>query len=412
MLNKSISPWWTVGAGAAASAFGSGTIMVYAFGILSLGLASEFGWSPATIASLFTAFLAGSGIGFALLGRWISRVGIRLPSALFAAVFGLTFSAVGIMPPSPQWLAVLFLIIGISGAACTVLPYTVAVAGFFDGRRGLALGIVVAGSGIGAFTLPQIARHAAAVIGWRGGFALIGFLAAVLPLIALTFFVRTPPGMIASRTRKADGSGRRTIGQIYFSNRTFWLILAAILAVSVAAFGGMSSLVMLFTGRGFSSGTIATILSVVGLVSWAGRLAVGYLLDRIFAPCLTAVVMLLAAAGLLVLIFAHSPWLACLGAIFISLALGAEADMLSFLVSRYFPLKEFSQVTGLIWVVWAWSGGLGAALAAGAVTRYQSYSPALAGFALLLLAGAFLISRLGPYRNPVHASAERMEAGS
>ena len=412
MLNKPISPWWTVAAGAAASAFGSGTIMVYAFGILSLGLTSEFGWSPATVASLFTAFLAGSGIGFALLGRWISRAGIRLPSALFAMIFGLTFSAVGIMPPSPPWFALLFLIIGISGAACTVLPYTVAVAGFFDGRRGLALGIVVAGSGIGAFALPQIARHASAAFGWRGGFALIGFLAAFLPLIALTFFVRTPPGMIASRTRNAGGVDRRTIAQIYLANRSFWLILAAILPVSVAAFGGMSSLVPLFTGRGFSSGTVATILSVVGLASWIGRLAVGYLLDRVFAPYLTAGVMLLAAAGLMILILADSPWAACVGAICVSLALGAEADMLSFLVSRYFPLKEFSQVTGLIWVVWAWSGGVGAALAAGAVTQYQSYGPALAGFAILLLAGAFLICRLGAYRNPVHSSTETALAGS
>src|SRR3954470_19762185 len=139
MFNRAISPWWTVASGTVSGTVNAGTVMVYAFGILTLGLMKEFGWSREVIASGFTAFLIGSGLGLAGLGWLISRYGIRAPSAVLAAVAGLSFLTVGVMPPSPILFATLLLLVGIGGAATTAFPFAVAVSGFFDAHRGLAL---------------------------------------------------------------------------------------------------------------------------------------------------------------------------------------------------------------------------------------------------------------------------------
>ena len=45
MFNRAISPWWTVASGTVGGTMNAGTVMVYAFGILTLGPMKEFGWS-------------------------------------------------------------------------------------------------------------------------------------------------------------------------------------------------------------------------------------------------------------------------------------------------------------------------------------------------------------------------------
>jgi MFS family permease len=408
MVNRAISPWWTVASGTVSGTVNAGTVMVYAFGILTLGLMKEFGWSREVIASAFTAFLIGSGVGLAWLGWLISRYGIRAPSALLAAVAALSLFAVGVMPPSPILFATLFLLVGIGGAATTALPFAVAVSGFFDARRGVALGIVVAGSGVGAVILPQLAQYTTTHFGWREGFMIIGALMGAILVTSFVVFVRTPPGIVEQDQRQQAGAARRrTWRQTYFGNRFFWLILSAILAVSIATFGALGTLVLFAKDKGYPGETIAWIFSIVGLVSLGGRLVVGFLLDRLFAPYVTAAILLLAALGLVLLIVGSSVGVVCLGAVFLGLAIGAEADLLTFLVSRYFPLVEVSRVVAINWVAWAWGGAVGTPLAAGSFARLGSYVPAYGLFAAVLVVGAFLVARLGPYRNPVHREVFR-----
>ena len=409
MLNRSISPWWTVGSGMVSGVVNSGTIMVYAFGILTLGLMKEFGWGREVIASAFTAFLIGSGLGLATLGWLISRYGVRAPAAVMAALSGLALVAVGVMPASTVLFALIFFLVGFGGAATTAMPFAVAISGFFDERRGIALGIVVSGSGVGAVLLPQLAQYTSSHFGWREGFMVIGLLVLAILLTSFVVFVRTPPGVIGRNNLAQPGAvQQRTLRQTYTGNRSFWLILLPIVAVSVATFGAMGSLVLFSKDKGYPGETIAWILSTVGLVSWFGRLAVGFLLDRFYAPYVTAAIFMLAAFGMVLLITGSSVGMVCLGAVLIGLAMGAEADLLTFLVSRYFPLGEVSRVIGVNWVAWAWGGAIGAPLAAASFARFGSYVPAYGLFAAALGGGAFLVCCIGPYRNPVHAKVLRV----
>lgn len=398
MQGRRLSPWWTVGAGAVANAFGAGTIMVYAYGIMSEGMLAEFGWTRADAAQFFSAFLLGSGIGIAALGWLISRLGVSLPSALLAATFGIALASIAALPPNPTLFWITFLVIGFGGAACTAMPYAVTISGLFDRHRGLALGIVVAGSAFTAPLLPQVARVLTDTLGWRSNFIALGTIAGAASVIGLSFFVRTPPGAVVKAGE--TGEPARSPREIYFANPSFWLISGAILAASLAAFGGMSSLVGLFRDKGYDGALIADIISVAAIGSLAGKLCVGYLLDRFHAPLLSALVFAIAASGFVLLLTSSAPLGAFVGAGCIAVALGAEADILTYLISRYFPLVEFSRVVGIIWVCWAWGGGLGTSLAAASLEAGYGYEPAFVLFSLLLAIAAAMILFLGPYRNP------------
>ncbi|HKX79045.1 MAG TPA: MFS transporter [Novosphingobium sp.] len=399
MEGRRFNPWWTVGAGAVANALGAGTIMVYAYGLMTVGMLAEFGWTLADASRLFTAFLLGSGIGIAVLGWMISRLGISLPSAVMAGIFGIALAAVAALPPDHTWFWITFLFVGFGGAACTAMPYAVTISGLFDKHRGLALGIVVAGSAFTAPLLPQIAQELTGTLGWRSNFIIFGLLSGTASVIGLTFFVRTPTGATLKES-EAAGHATRSAFQIYFGNRYFWLIAGSILAASLAAFGGMSSLVGLFKSQNYDGRLIANIISVAAIGSLAGKLCVGYLLDRYHAPFLSSAVFAIAATGFVLLLVTSAPIGAFVGAGFIAIALGAEADILTYLISRYFPLVEFSRVVGIIWVCWAWGGGIGTSIVAASLEADQGYRAAFILFAVLLAAAAALVLLLGPYQNP------------
>ena len=143
---------------------------------------------------------------------------------------------------------------------------------------------------------------------------------------------------------------------------------------------------------------------------WVARPLVGYLLDKIFAPYVCAAIFLSAALGFAILMATSSPPPAFLGAALIGIALGTEADMVTFLISRYFKLIDYSRLIGFIWVIWAWGGGVGTGVASGIYAASQSYQPAFLLFAILLLAASVIICLLGPYLSSTAATREAVVA--
>lgn len=403
MFSGPINRWWTVGSGAFACIFGIGPIMSFGFGILSTGMGHELGWGRDVLSTYWTAVFLGQGVGFAALGWLISKFGIRVPSTLFAIVCGAAFSLVAILPPIPGLFRILFAFAGIGSAACTAMPYAVAISGQFNERRGLALGIVVAGSGLGAIMSAQVVHALAEGYGWRTAFLSLGLALGGAPAVAQIFFVRTPANVVKDRSDDTSaGAFWSRTASLYWQNRAFWLIVAPILAVSIATFGSLSSLVAHLTDRGVSKDTITTVLSISGTASALGRLPVGYLLDKFFAPTVTAVILSMAAVGLIILVVGHSVPSAFFAAALIGLAIGAEADLLAFLVSRYFRLEDFSRVLGVIWIAWCWSGSIGTVIVSQAFGVTGSYGAAYMLFSLFLAAGAGMVCLLGPYKYPIH----------
>lgn len=159
----------------------------------------------------------------------------------------------------------------------------------------------------------------------------------------------------------------------------------------------ISQLVPIATDRGHSPMVAAGILSTVGIGSLIARLAAGYIMDRVFAPYVAAGVFVLAMIGMGLLIGAKSVLIMTIAAVMVGIAAGAEGDILTFLVSRYFPTRSFGSVTGAIWVTWAWGGALGTYLLGLSYDAAHSYSVAILGFIGALAIGTLAILKVGPY---------------
>ena len=174
----SSSPWWTVIAGAVGCALGAGVLIIYTFGVLASAMATEFGWSRTVYANSLTCFLVFSGLGSLLLGPLIDRFGVRRPAAVLVGLFGISITSLAWVAATPWAVYLIFAIIGVSGSAATAMPYAVAVRNQFDERRGLALGLINFGSGVGSALAPFCVKGLLVMAGWRGGFVTVGLAAA------------------------------------------------------------------------------------------------------------------------------------------------------------------------------------------------------------------------------------------
>jgi predicted MFS family arabinose efflux permease len=399
---SSLSPWWTVVAGGIGCGLGAGVLVIYTFGVLASAMAADFGWSRAVHANSLTVFLVFSGLGSLFLGPSIDRLGVRLPCAALVSVFGVSVASLGLVPANPWAVYLIFAIIGLSGSAATAMPYAVAVRSLFDQRRGLALGLVNFGSGVGSAIAPYCARALLDAFSWRGGFVAVG-VAGLAPVLGLVFLVREPVRM---RSGQATGS-QEGLWLAQVRRPTFWLIAIPIAGISIATFGALGSMVPLLKDRGLGAASIAAIMSAAGASSWIARPVAGYALDRFFAPFVTAGTFVFAVFGLVLLAITNSVAGIVIAAILIGFTLGSEGDLVTFLVSRYYGPAVYSRVLGALWVTWAWGGGIGTFVAGASYRVAASYTPALIGFAALLTLCTIIICRLGPYDYPAAGKAPR-----
>jgi MFS family permease len=399
MFNNEISRWWTVVGGALACAVSIG-VMGNSFGIFTKAISAEFGWDRSTATLGLTIQHIFSGLSFVPLGAVLLRFDVRKPTALFVTLCAGCIFCLGLVPNSPTIYYALFAVLGACSAAATAMPYSVAIVRWFDDQRGLALGIMVTGTGVGASLMPLLTNYLLTNYGWRVGFMGLGLLMAAGTLFALAFMVRTP------RTPQRhemvnDTEAAPTVFEIFTRLPRFWLIAGPIFLLSIAVSGILVNIVPIMTDKGYSAASAVGMLSVAGIASVASRAVVGVCLDRILAPFVATGVLLIATAGLLIVLLAPvSLPAAYISAVCIGFSLGAEADVITFMVSRYFRPAIYSKVVGTVFLLFAWGNAAGISVASYAHDYLGSYRPAIEVFIGLTVLSIIIVLRLGEYPYP------------
>jgi predicted MFS family arabinose efflux permease len=187
------------------------------------------------------------------------------------------------------------------------------------------------------------------------------------------------------RVTEADGLRTGEAVRTY----VFWLLLSSFFLFSISVNGSIAHLVPMLTDRGFSPERAALAASVLGGATLLGRLLTGALLDRFFGSRIAGLFFSIAAVGVFVASQAHTLAVAYTGTALIGLGMGAEADVMPYLISRYFGLRSFSELFGYAFSAYAVAGALGPWVMGRSYDQFQSYSTAM-----LLLGGAMLLGGL------------------
>jgi predicted MFS family arabinose efflux permease len=217
--------------------------------------------------------------------------------------------------------------------------------------------------------------------------ALIGF-----PLTAL--LVRNKPIAQSSTSHIQPTSG--VVAAL--RSRNFWLIALPVMLSALSLNAAIAHLAALLTGRSITPTSAAIALSMLGISGIIGRLITGHLLDRLFAPFVSLVVLLVAALGIVVIAYATNSVTGILGAFLIGFGSGSEADVVPYLIAKYLGGGRFSTLYGLSWTAYAIGGAIGPVLMGRSFDAAGTYLPkAVLVFAVPLLVAAVLQLLLPPY---------------
>jgi predicted MFS family arabinose efflux permease len=398
---KSATRWLVVLGSTISLIVSNGPVLFFKFAVFLKPISEQLGWSRGTMSLAVTLGLVLGGIATPIAGILIDRWGIQKVTLGFITIFAASFSAISLTGTSPLSFIFLYAIAGFFAGGQAPLPYAKAISGWFEERRGLALGIAMAGVGIGLAVVPQVVRALLNSFDWRETYLIVGGLTWLIAFPAVLFFVKDPPN---SRDGGAALTGVRAEGDDMSAaarRKDFWLTLIASFLVVTAINGVIAHLVALLTDHGLPNVISVKMLVAVGLSAIAGRLISGFLLDRFFAPYLAAIIFVVPLIGLaLLLIGVQSVPLVLVASICLGFGLGAEVDIIGFLVGRYFGLRRYGEIYGYIFAVFTIGSGIGPYLMGATFDATGNYKLALAVFCGLMVVSSALIAMLGPYRYP------------
>src|SRR6267142_4201883 len=138
--------WLVPLGGALGLIVGNGPISVFAFGVFIGPLESEFGWTRASLGAAIALCALLSAITLPFVGLLMDKFGVRRPTAIAICLFAVNVAVIGQSATLPMFIA-LTALAGATGAAQSPIGYVKSVAGYFDRRRGLAIGIAMSGIG-------------------------------------------------------------------------------------------------------------------------------------------------------------------------------------------------------------------------------------------------------------------------
>jgi predicted MFS family arabinose efflux permease len=297
---------------------------------------------------------------------------------------------------SRLWELYLFsLILGMAAPGTNSISYGLVVSRWFNRRRGLALGLMMIGIGAGAIVAPPLARTLIASYGWRATYTGFGWAALLLAMPTVAIFLKERPHLFASQLPGNDAEG--WLWREIRSSRDFWLMIVVFVLVSASVQACLIHLTQIMADHGAKAYAAAFAASVSGAALLIGRVATGYFLDRYSGSSVARVVFAIAALGIALLSVRTSGAMFA-GAFLVGLGLGAEADIIAYLLGRYFGLRSFGTAFGFAFGLFVLAGGVGPLLMGIAFDRTGSYRIALAAFCIATALAAVLVGRLGPYR--------------
>ena len=157
-------------------------------------------------------------------------------------------------------------------------------------------------------------------------------------------------------------------------------------------------MVPMLTDAGLTPERASWYAGALGIGVIGGRILGGYLIDLFHAPVVAVCFLAGPLAAYTFFLLGLDPGWAIVPVVLFGIGMGAEFDVIPFLVSRYFGLKNFGTLYGIQISLFSVGSAIGPALFGFGSDRFGTYNQALAAAMLILLTGAVLISRLGPYR--------------
>jgi MFS family permease len=374
----------------------STSVVLVNVGVFMKPLGEALGWGRGDIAVALSVGAISMALANPFVGWLIDRFGVR--PVLTSSLLGY-----GVATASIPWLVQAgglgglylgYALIAGVGAGSNVIAYVRVLSGWFsgplNGSRGLALGISSAGVPLGGTISGPLGVLLIEHFGWRGGYWGLALLPICIGLPIALFAIRmaaheASPSPDAAIARRPERDGHTIFEAM--RTRPFWLMVGVVLLMSSCLQGIGIHTAPLLSDRGLKPDGLALVLAIIGGLGIVGRVGAGFLFDRFFAPWVAIGIFGIAAAAAFALVGVPGLAIAIAAVMLITVGSGAESDFVGYLVGRYFGLRAYGQIFGVIYGMFMVGIAIGPALFGYLFDRFHAYRIpfTLAGAGLVIL---------------------------
>ncbi len=288
--------------------------------------------------------------------------------------------------------------IGESAGFITTMATT---ARWFIKRRGLALGIVASGAGLGTLILPPVAERLIATFSWSTAYLILGVVTWTIMIPSALLLRRDPAekGLLpygmsqaaavvdSEELKKARAAETGIDLKAAARYKQLWMLFIVFFMFNTCIQMVMIHLVNYATDIGITSLVAATFISIIGIGSFIGRLLMGTASDRIGANNVLLICCVILATTLVFLIFTRELWMFYLFSIIFGFAYGGEVPQMPVLIGQFFGMRAVAAIVGVTVFGATIGGALGAWLGGEIFDVRQSYQ-----LAFTIAAGAGFIA--------------------
>lgn len=415
--------------------------LVASFSIFQVPVLDEFKWSRGSFAIALSIHLSFAGIATPFAGSLIDRFGPRRVMPIGALLTALALILLSQSASLWHFYVAYGLVAAAGGSLLQHVPLTALLSNWFVRHRGMAIGIVSAGSGAGQLALLSLMQLLIKNIGWRNTYLVFGLTILAIPTTLILLFLHTRPedrgfsiedelgrrpgldeagAMTEAGGEKSDqsdrGGGRSevvildkewaevdwTLGKALRTFR-FWA-LAIVMALFSAGLLLISVQLVAYLGdKSYGPILIASVVGLQGGLNMLGEFVGGFLCDRIGREKTLTLSLVIFVACIAVLNLAGvviSPALVYTFTLLYGLGFGMAVPALMISASDLFQGKHFGSILGVIVLGGYFGGALGAWLSGRLFDLTHTYQInfLFAGLSMLISAALIWKARPGSVR--------------
>lgn len=330
------------------------------FSVFFIPVSSEFGWTRAetSLAASLGGFMMGA---LALIMGWLTdKLGPRFVVTFFGSFLGLSFLLLAHI--STLWqFNFMHVIISPIGMSTASVPIMATVSRWFQKRRGLMSGLVQSGTGLGGFVLSPLAAWIISDWGWRTGYTVMGIIALVGIILSGIFLRRDPkdmgllpdgakPGDAAAAAKKPGAKPAApvlTLKQMFVTNQ-FWIIAGLYFAFGFCRSTFTTHVAPHVQDLGFSLTDAATVVSIISIVSIAGRIGMGRASDTMGIRKAMMISYAVTVVDMIWGLYTRSLWGMYIYAAIFGFGWGAQAVLRYPATASAFGLKSAGLIMGIM----------------------------------------------------------------
>lgn len=376
----------------------------YSFSVFFVALLKEFHWSRSMGAGAFSLFIIIHGVIGPFVGGMLDRFGpkgVILGGSIF---LGIGLALCSLVHTWWQFYIFFGVIAAVGVGSTGWIPNTSLIQQRFKEKRGLAMGIISSGIGIGILACVPFFQFLITKAGWRTAYLMIAVFVPLIIMSMTVAFLKKPStttssSYIGKGISSAVARDPLVVNKDWVSKpwtlrraaktKTFWLLSLSLFLGNQVNQSIFAHQVAFFVDRGLTPLIASYIVGIIGIVSVGAKILWGALSDKIGREITYTLGVICSIIGVIFLILFNSlpiSRLPYLFAFFFSMGYASSAALPPLITADLFEGGAYGRIYGTLNMINNAGGAFGAWFAGFLYDRLGNYLPV---FILLIACSLF-----------------------